>query len=267
MPTSTVESKNTIDFGGPTKKLASTGAFVFGFGTSHDKPTNLITKTAETMPSSSILTEPNSSEDNVHQNKPGNLTNTRTHFVFFFELSFENFSLSLVHSLESSHHRQSEPSNGQKSADNTEPAFIFGPNSKSKKIMFSVDASSTTTNTKPTNQNGSSSDVTSSTKSAPENVNGQKDLDALKKEILSLYNGPITDHTFKFPAKMSKNEKSTAATTVPVASSTGSIGMEMFGKKADTVKPSFSFNLPESSDLFGVNAAKSSETGIYFDIS
>lgn len=154
--------------------------------------------------------------------------------------------MSIIHSLETSHQHDSKQSNGQKSVLNTR--FTFG---------FSIDESSTA---KPTDKHGSS-DVASSTKSACENTKPEKNLDALKKEILALY-GHKND-AFDLPAKISKNEETASAPF----SSTGPIGMGIFGNKSDTVKPSFSFNLPENNDLFasgdGVKPAKPTETGIY----
>lgn len=161
--------------------------------------------------------------------------------------------MSIIHSLETSHQHDSKQSNDKKSE-----RFTFDSNSfAAAKKKFSIDESSTT---KQTDKHGSS-DVASSTKSTCENTKPERNLDALKKEILALY-GPKND-VFSLPAKISKNEE-TASTAVP---STGQIGMGIFGNKSDTVKPSFSFNFPENNDLFangnGVKPTKPAETGIY----
>lgn len=74
LPTSTVESKNDIDFDGPPKKLASTSMFAFLTAHDYHKPTSSITKNIGTVSSSSIPAEPNSAGDAIGRNEPGNFT-------------------------------------------------------------------------------------------------------------------------------------------------------------------------------------------------
>lgn len=144
-------------------------------------------------------------------------------------------------SLDASHH-EAKQTNGQNSALNAEPLFMFASKSYANaKKVFSVDASIT----KPTNIN-----VASSTNSTHENTTTKKDLNVLHKEILSLYGS--TNHAVKIPSTNVNDEKP----AFPVASTTGTIGMEMFGNNVNNVKPSFSFNVTN-------NLAKPAEPGTY----
>lgn len=94
LPTSTVESKSNIDFGGPTKKFASTGT-LFSFGTDHEQPASSITKNSGTMSSSSISEEQNSGGDVINQNKLGNFANFRA-YLFPLQMIFRNLNKSTV---------------------------------------------------------------------------------------------------------------------------------------------------------------------------
>lgn len=134
--------------------------------------------------------------------------------------------MSIIQSSEASHHK-TELSNGQKSAVNAGHPFTFDSKSyATAKKVFSVDASIT---------NGSS-DVASSTKSTHENTTSPKNLGVLHKEILALY-----DTSAKIPRTNVADEKPAFS----IASTTGPIGMGIFGSKVDSVKPSFSFNLAD----------------------
>lgn len=169
-------------------------------------------------------------------------------------LRYDIFIISSIHSTETSHQHESEPSNGQKSQVNDE-TFAFGPNSFAKMKRLGSSYAPSTTN--------GSSDAAKATKSAGEGLKIEKDLAALKKEIMSLY-GPTKD-PFKLPKLNEKDEKA----AFPIAPSASAIGMEIFGNKGDTVKPSFSFNLPDNNGLLangnGVEPAKALETGMHFN--
>lgn len=89
-PTSTVESKNTDDFGGPTKKFASTGT-LYPSDTSRNKPTSSIEENVDSMPTSSIPAEPNSSGDANHQSERGNLANFKMS-LYSLQMIFQNLN-------------------------------------------------------------------------------------------------------------------------------------------------------------------------------
>lgn len=145
---------------------------------------------------------------------------------------FISNKLLIIQFSEASHH-EAKQSNGQKITVNAEHSKSFA----TAKKVFSADASLA----KPTNVN-ERSEVASSTKSTKETTT-PSNLDELHKKILALY-GPKT------PPLNMKDEKP----ALPIASSTGTIGMEMFENKVGTVKPSFSFNLMD-------NSAKPAEQG------
>lgn len=168
------------------------------------------------------------------------------HFHFILSIDFP----------EASQQHESEQSNGQKSLVNDQ-TFAFNSDSfATAKKVCSVDVSSTI---KATNQSESSG-AAKMAKPANENIKIEKDLAALKKEILSLY-GQNKD-PFKLPKVNEKDGKA----AFPITTSTNSIGM--FGNKGDNVNwPSFSFSLPDNNDLLahdnGVKPAKTLEPGIY----
>lgn len=170
----------------------------------------------------------------------------------YFCLLIPRSSIITIHSPEASQQHESEESNGQSLLnDQTFDANSFAPTKK----VCSVDVSSSLT-AKPTSQNGDA-DAAKAAKPTGGNIKIEKDLTALKKEIMSLY-GPIKD-PFKLPKMDEKNDKP----AFPIAPSVSAIGMDIFGNKGDTVKPSFSFSFPENNDLLAAKPAKALETGTY----
>lgn len=117
------------------------------------------------------------------------------------------------------------------------------------KNPFSADA----TTAKPLIHTNGSSNV----KSTHENNAIQKNSESMHKNVHGRPFPKSIDGAFELPLKNKKDEETAE--------------MELFGKRANIVKPTFSFNLPENSSPMahgdGATSAKTTDSGILWKLS